>query len=320
MSENRNLVSKFAEAVTKKSKIPGMSDHMLIPVDFSASSLLAVKVGFSIASRMGALPVVIHVYPSVWIGDDADFNSLGMYGESTADIQAAIQDQDLHRVAESAFARFRKKIRQEQEQGNIPDIKFTTLLLEGIPEDVILGYCREQNPRLIVMATRGVVKKEEELIGSVTAEVLDSCNIPVFTVPDNFKGNPRAEFNRILMFCTVDTYDVEALERMINTFGLHNEEVWMMPILSKRQDNKEDIKNLIDTLGHRWPNMTFHTADTEARVVSKQIDEFIERNKIDAIVAPNRKSNLFSRLFKPSVAHQCLFAVDLPMLALPVGK
>ena len=41
----------------------------------------------------------------------------------------------------------------------------------------IVEYAKENKPEMIVMGTRGAGKKEKELIGSVTAEVLDSCRL-----------------------------------------------------------------------------------------------------------------------------------------------
>ncbi len=302
-----------------KNKIEGMSAHLLIPVDFSPASIMAVRIGFNVAKRMGILPVLMHVYPLIWIGDDADYNALGIYSDVPEEIQSAIAEQNLHRLADTGFRKFKDKIKADQKAGLIPDIRFTSTLLEGIPEDVILNYCKYNNPRLVVMATRGVDKKEEDLIGSVTAEVLDSCRVPVFTIPDNFKGDPEHEFSRIMMLCTVDNYDIEALETMINTFGTHEEDIWMMPILSKRQNNSQEMEELQKQLSEKWPTMNFFIAHVESKVDAAQIDAFIEQKNINVIIAPNRKTSLLTRLFKPSVAHRCLFSVDLPMLALPVN-
>lgn len=310
--------SGFISGNPAKSKIPGMSPHLLIPVDFSQASRMAVRVGFNVAKRMGVIPVILHVYPSVWIGDDADFNMMGIYSDVPEEIKSAIAEQNLHRIADAKFKEYRESIRTDQKEGKLPDIKFTSALLEGIPEDVIIDYCKFNSPRLVVMATRGVDKKEEDLIGSVTAEVLDSCRVPVFTIPDNLKSDPDHEFSRIMMLCSVDTYDIEALERMINTFGTHNEDVWMMPVLSKRQDNTKDMENLRRQLSEKWPSMKFYIARVNSKVDAAQIESFIDEKNINVIIAPNRKTSLLTRLFRPTVAHRCLFSVDLPMLALPV--
>ena len=43
-------------------KMAGMSGNLLIPVDFSDSSLLSVKMGFSLARRLSIHPVLMHAF------------------------------------------------------------------------------------------------------------------------------------------------------------------------------------------------------------------------------------------------------------------
>ena len=57
--------------------------------------------------------------------------------------------------------------------GEIPEVKYTCLLREGIPEEEILAYAREESPLMIVMGTRGENMTEYGLMGSVTAEVIE---------------------------------------------------------------------------------------------------------------------------------------------------
>ena len=39
---------------------------------------------------------------------------------------------------------------------------------------------------------------------------------------------------------------------------------------------------------------------------------------IDLMVVPNRKKNVFARLFNPGIAHRVLFHFDIPMMVVPV--
>lgn len=298
----------------------GMSNHLLIPVDFSESSMLAVSAGFHFAKTLHLLPVILHVYPVVWFGETPPVDYMSMY-PGDADIQEAIEQRDIMKVAEHGMSRFRKRVEEAKANGSIPDVKYNTLLLEGIAEDVILDYCKQNNPRLVVMATRGIDKKEEDLIGSVTAEVLDSCRVPVFTVPDNYKATPDKELKRILMFCTLDQYDIIALENLINTFKTDGEEIWLMAASHRHLGDAHDrVMALKATLAEKWPSVKFHVANPHEEETSDDLDRYISRNRIDLIIAPNRKTSIFTRLFRPSVAHQCLFTLDLPMLALPVSR
>ena len=43
-----------------------------------------------------------------------------------------------------------------------------------------------------------------------------------------------------------------------------------------------------------------------------------ENDGIDLIVVPNKKKNVFSRFFNPSLAHKILLHADIPMLTIPI--
>ena len=207
------------------------------------------------------------------------------------------------------------------ESGDIADVKYTTLLQQGIPEDEILGYCREQHPGMVLMSTRGISRKEEDLIGSVTAEVLDSCEVPVFTIPDNYPIEDSKPLKRMLMFCTLDQYDVPALEKLMHTFNSPEIDVWLMPVTHRHAATVQQLLNsLSEKLSNAWPNATFHEAPLLDAKIDAQLETFIKNNQIQLIIAPNRRASILTRLFRPSVAHQCLFTIDIPMLALPADK
>lgn len=304
-----------------RNKATGMSSHLLIPVDFSPSAMLAVRVGMHFAKLLKVNPVIMHVYPIIWNPEIGTLDPYDSYDANDEEIETAIENHDVQRIAEHQFARLRKKIRQDQLDGKLPDVKFSTLLVQGIAEDAILDYCRDNNPRLVVMSTRGVHKKEEDLIGSVTAEVLDSCRVPVFTVPDNYADTQARNISRVLMFCTLDQYDVPALETLMETFDQPDVEIWLMPATNRHlSEIKDRLAQLHAQLSERWQQAKFHTVDIEEKEVNSHLDDYLKQIGIEVIISPNRKTSIFTRLFRPSVAHQCLFALDIPMLALPVGK
>lgn len=73
-------------------------------------------------------------------------------------------------------------------KGELPDVKYTCVLKEGVPEEEILYYAREEKPLIIIMGTRGKGEKEMDLIGSVTAEIIDRSPVFVYAIP---KMRPR---------------------------------------------------------------------------------------------------------------------------------
>ena len=51
------------------------------------------------------------------------------------------------------------KIKEKIASGEFPDVKYTCVLREGIPEEEILRYSKEQRPRIIIMVLVVRVKK-----------------------------------------------------------------------------------------------------------------------------------------------------------------
>lgn len=62
----------------------------------------------------------------------------------------------------------------------------------------------------------------------------------------------------------------------------------------------------------------FHKHPVKGNDFTEALDSFIKENDIQLMIVPNRKANVFSRIFRPSIAHKCLFSRDMPLLALPV--
>ena len=53
------------------------------------------------------------------------------------------------------------------EAGELPDLRFSTLLLEVCSREVITDYCKEHLPMMVVMATRGVNRKGGRILSAV---------------------------------------------------------------------------------------------------------------------------------------------------------
>lgn len=300
-------------------KTTGLGRRLLIPVDFSESSLLAIRVGFAMAQQMELEPVLLHAFvtplfmPSPDAGDlqlegfeDASFNISREIGES----------KDLRKQSALRMSDLKKKIVSMQKEGELANIKFTTTLLEGVAEEVILDYCKTEAPEMVVMATRGISRKEEELIGSVTAEVLDSCRMPVLTVPEHHLFSNVDALRKIVLFCNVDQRDVMSVDAFMRMFSYPECQITLIPVTGQRSA-KSKMQKLCNAFSANYPTASFDTYIPSGDF-REAIDKFITEQKIDLLVVPNKKTNVFSRIFHPTIAHKCLFERDMPMLALPV--
>lgn len=302
-----------------ESKLAGVSGRLLIPVDFSDYTEKAVRIGFSFARRLRLHVVLLHAYPMPYFGNQAifapDYAETGE--EEIAEVEASESFED---AARSQMTKLVRRIHQLISDGVLPDIKFSTELNPGVPEEVILEYTRSTNPVLVVMATRGLNKKHEDLVGSVTAEVLDSCRVPVFTVPENYDFPGVAEITRLAFFCNLDRQDIPSMDLFVRMFSAPEVEICLIPVNDRMAVTTAEAKLRIlrDYFATSYPTIGFETRFFSAPTFRQDIENMFNDKRIQLIVVPNKKINIFRRLFNPGIAHRILFERDVPLLALPV--
>jgi glycine betaine transporter len=140
---------------------------ILVPVDFSPTSINAVRVAIGLASPGGDL-TLLHVIDKDFIGD-AVAAGMGNSEEITA---------RLRERAEADFASSLEGI--ESNEANIEQ-----MVVVGIPFVEILKIARDLDLPMIVMGTRGrsTQEAEELLFGSTAEKVLRGTRVPVLCVP-----------------------------------------------------------------------------------------------------------------------------------------
>lgn len=298
-------------------KMTGMGSSLLIPVDFSPASMLAVKAGFFLAEKFDVEPIVLHAYLAPHFATPAE-PFARVFDDNESD-SSVVEAEDLYKIASSQLSKFKSQVVKAQAEGSIPDIRFSTTLLEGVPEQVIQDYCKQNHPLMVVMSTRGKDKKESDLVGSVTAEVIDSCRIPVFAVPDNYTPCGVDKFKRIAMFCTFTGFDVVALRGLMHTFDYPSTDFYLMPVSDRLiRDVRRKSDQLCDYLTQILPTANFHSVRPDGTKFDDCVKNLLADKDIQLIIVPNKKSSALSRFFRPALAHRILFERDIPLLVLPV--
>lgn len=295
---------------------------MLIPVDFSPKGNLALKVGFELARRLDRKVTLLHasVIPDPMIQPQFpdDFN--GIDNES-AEIEEMELSEEVNEIDAKSMADLKRRISRLQLANAMPPIEFDTVIAPGMPEEVIAEYCSMNPPTVIVMATRGREKRKEELIGSVTAEVIDHSVAPVFTVPEDYTFAGFRDIVRICAFCFCDGGDSEAISRLMDMFDNPSVRIYLFPATDKYkgQQLREKLAALQSKLKSDYPNSEFLTEESlEGKNLREEAENLFIKDSIQMILAPNRRRNAIARFFNPGLAHKILYEIDFPMLAIPV--
>ncbi|HEV2705252.1 MAG TPA: universal stress protein [Pyrinomonadaceae bacterium] len=142
------------------------ASDILVPVDFSPTSLNAIRVAVGIVAPDGDL-TLLHVIDQNFI-DDAVAASLGMSEEITA------------RLREQAEVNFTNALEGIETGG----VNVERMIVVGAPFVEILKIARDLDLPMIVMGVRGRSTEAEELLfGSTAEKVLRGTRVPVLCVP-----------------------------------------------------------------------------------------------------------------------------------------
>lgn len=300
----------------------GDSAKVLIPVDFSTKGYIALKVGFELAKRLEKSVELIHAssfpVPSIIPQFPDDFNGMNNENDEMEEMEMSME---IHSIDEHSMDRLKKTIMEMQSSSELPNINFHSVIASGMPEEVIAEYCAVTPPYVIVMATRGHEKRKEELVGSVTAEIIDHSIAPVFTVPEDYTFIGLKNIVRICVFCSFNDGDLLAIEKLMAMFGNPEIKVYLFPATDKLKEISMNIffQNLQRKLKEEFPHSEFLIGEcTDNKNLRTQAEKLFLAEKIQMILAPNKKRNAISRLFHPGLAHKILYEIDFPMLVIPV--
>lgn len=290
---------------------------ILVPVDFSDYSMKATLMAFDVAYRHKAHIMLLHSFINPALSKRVQLtDSFSFELAESQEVENALM-----RAARLTMDLFESQLRQRIKNGEIPPVKFSNLIMEGVPEDVINETAKSLSPMLIVMGTRGAERKEEELIGSVTAEVLDSCKFPVFSIPETVSLERLTDISHIVFFSNLEQEDLLALEAIYRLFKNTPVEVTIVHIPGKKELSTSDrraIKSLVEYCRNHYQSFTFNSDEIALGNLGDDYRRIAREHKVNLVALPNKKRNVFYRFFNPSLAHKLLLHADISMLVIPV--
>lgn len=295
-----------------------VDDHcILVPVDFSHYSIEAVKAAAALAVNHKASIRLLNSFLDPYVAGNMQLGDSMNFEMADSETRKRLEDK-----AGKDMDDFSDSVRDMMKHGDIDVVKFSTKVTEGVPEDVIMEHAKVNPPLLTVMGTRGADRKERELIGSVTAEVLDQSGFSVLTVPETVKGDFVKNMKKILFFANLNQTDILAMDTFRRLFPEIRIEIDIMALPQRRNPFTENnfnrrAKNLVTYFMANYKNCDFKAISCENPGKLKENLSALPKD-IDLVIVPNRRKAAISRLLNPSLAHSLVFNYDLPMLVIPV--
>jgi nucleotide-binding universal stress UspA family protein len=287
--------------------------RVLIPVDFSEYSQKACEIGFSFARVMQAEVVLLHVYFSpIYIpGIPYTGETFSLPSDTHDSARSLIETvhNDLNRLSDT--------IRQKIASGELPDVKYVCKLREGIPEEEILRYAKSHHPLMIVMGTRGANQKDIELIGSVTAEVIERSQTFVYAIPEKSVLKRFEDIHKLAFVTNFDQRDLIAFDKLIKAFQPYHIEIAFLHLTADRNAWSEiKLAGIKEYFKKLYPQLRVSYDIIEEDHLLSHLDDYLKQERVDMLCLTNYKRNVFARLFNPGIAQRMIFHASTPILVI----
>ena len=262
---------------------------VLVPTDFSNSSKNAFHYALQLYGNTESTFDVVHVYHTSFDPSQPtvlDF-SLGI---------DKIKKENIDRFIEDVPELISDELTEQQ----------------TINGKVVMGFAAEQLIALsksydvIIMGTTGAHRLADKIFGTISLEVSRKAQCPVFLIPDNSK---YISFKNIVYACDFEGVKAEILEKIVNFARRFDAQVHFIHV--SQDDKSIDIGTSIKQMS--FP-ITYSTKTIQADSVSEGLNNYVEENNIELVIAATKKRSYWEQIFHSSITKKMAINSQVPLL------
>lgn len=270
---------------------------ILVPFSFSEYSFQAGRIAFYWAEKMNSIVLFLHV---------------------TTEKNLLPLEDEINKVKYQYIS--------EIEGGKLPDISFEFHLKQGIVEEEIKRYDKKVKPILVIMGTRDKKQKQLDLIGSVTAEVMEQINTPVLAIPNEIFLKPLERIKNIAIATSLGKNYLQNYDKGMQFFANFTGNIHILHIIEKDEIEKKDqfeskqqkLSDLQKKAQVAYPQANITTKLIEPlQSKARELNFFANNQGIDLIVV--KKTNriwLLNKLLYASTAQNLVFHAKTALLVI----
>lgn len=271
-----------------------MNKTILVPTDFSVFSHSALQYACGMALRFGHDIHLIHAFqPLVSKFAEDTFNQ-----EITENAEAKCFDQLTKLISDMQVLH--------------PDLTITGDCLQGEVSDVLMSIGGKSNYKLIVMGTKGANAMKDRIMGTNTYNAILKSPIPIFAIPDDFKG---FSLNKAGLLTNFKNTDLELLDTFTALFD-RNIPITLLHI--RETNSQQEEIELYEWRDHLRAKTGVDQIECKIDTISKRLDvndnipesihDLAEEAGLDALLITHNSKSFFKKIFSrnlvKNIAHQ----------------
>jgi nucleotide-binding universal stress UspA family protein len=278
------------------------TSKILIPVDFSKTSLNAVKYAAFMAQHTKGELVLVHVQNKTDLLDT---------------IMPAVKLKDISVITDFLAEKLEKIATDIKKRYNI---KVSTIVSTGHVTSEIVNLADETKSTLIVMGTHGKDSDNGFFLGSNAYRVLTKSEIPVMTVQT---AAEKLGFQNILLPLDSSHHSRQKVDSAIYMANLFSSHLYVIGVLHEGNKGDENYKYKMDTIMGQIKKLAEKknvACTTEIQFVdnrSKKTLAYAKKVKADLIIAMTDQEAEFSSIILGNYIHQLTNHSKIPVLSIP---
>jgi len=265
--------------------------RILFPTDFSENASHAMRYAASLAKATNSQLIVVHALHIPVID-----------GSTPVDTSAEIVEQQ-REMFEGKMAVIREEIKAYS------GVDAEMICEFGFATDMICRKASEFNVDFVCMGTKGASNVIEQMIGSITSEVIKKTRVPVLAIPSGVKLQKIEKVAFATDLNDNDAPEIRAFSELLNHF---NPEVHVVHV---------EINEKLATLpGHHHISQVVDQYDRIKRVelqaddVEHALEEYVLREHLDMLAVKRRNRGFFKNLFHKSISKKLAYHTGVPLM------
>jgi len=272
---------------------------ILIPIDFSETSLLAIEHAAFMAKLFRAELILLHVFENPL----TSFNIVAP--EVVIQDISAITDK-----IESKLAELTLKIREEY------GVLSTPISTTGNIYNEIINVCKDTDTNLIVMGTHGISGFQEFFIGSNTYKVVTKSICPVISVQTHAT---QLGFENILLPIDNSIHSRQKAHYAIQLAKQYGSKIHLVGLLESNDILDKNKLNIILDQVEKYieeHELGFSREIINGKNIAAATLDYANKIKADLIVIITDQDDSISKLFIGSYAQQIVNHSTIPVMSI----
>jgi nucleotide-binding universal stress UspA family protein len=267
--------------------------NILIPTDFSDNAKKATDYALTVFDDKGVKITLLNTFYIPYAAPDLIYTATDISKENSI----KLFERELDRISRK-----------------FPKLKSELSTSFSVGDVVNVAQSMQDNFDMIVMGTKGASGIAEVFIGSRTATMVKTVEIPVLVVPED----AEVILPKRILFAT----DEALMDQKINvdalkSIAIKNKSKIEALYISDSEDNKEVIQTFIGSeVGVHLVDIPHKIKIKDGDNVEEAINKYVAENPIDLVAMITTKGNLFHSLFRKSVTKKVVMHTKMPLLVM----